>query len=106
VPRHLERNFPDGFLPLIGSQDQQRSVLYVTRTRGRGECFSVLILRLVCVEGCFKTYWQPLEHVILLRIAGSSIIYLNGTVEMKRTASMFLFVMAFSSCVMPQAVSC
>jgi hypothetical protein len=25
---------------------------------------------------------------------------------MKRTASMFLFVMAFSSCVMPQAVSC
>jgi hypothetical protein len=38
-----------GFLQLKGSQGQQRSVLCVARTSGRGQCFGVLIVRLICV---------------------------------------------------------
>jgi hypothetical protein len=35
----------------------------IITTRGRRQCFGVLIVRPVCVEGCFQTYHTKLNYL-------------------------------------------
>jgi hypothetical protein len=63
VPRLLERHFPERIPPTERKSrpTKRRVVCYKKKTRGRRQCFGVLIVRPVCVEDCFKTYHTKLS---------------------------------------------